>query len=607
MPSVTKLVRLLGHYRWAISGLIALGVVSSLTEAFSIGLLIPFAERVLGGADFGASQNPIIVWLESIARDLGHSGVEYLLAGTIIALIIVKAGVLFAYTTMSYWVKAQVGHELRCRIYDRLLTVEFAKFSGDSVGEHNNIAAGETWRATEALDAFFKLISKVIAAVVFGAILLFLSWHLTVLSIAVVFAASFVIRFFTTRAKQLGEKAVVANSTLGEHLLSVLQGMRTVRAFVQENRELEGLKKKSEDVRRTFLRLDLMSGLTQPVLEAIYLPFFLIALLVAGSLGTQVPTLLVFLLLLFRLIPHLRELEYERVHLSSLSAGVDAVLATANLESAPVTHSRKFAHLTRDIVFDRVSFSYATAPEGGQAVTSVSFTLRKGQTLAIVGGSGAGKSTLMSLLMGYYQPSGGEIRVDGVSLGAYELGSWRRRIGFAGQDSQLFQGTVYDNISYGRPDASIDEVWSAAVKAGVGDFLQDLDNGIYYWVEQGGEGLSGGQRQRVALARALLINPDIVILDEATNAVDNITEAALQEMLRELHGEKTVIIIAHRMSTIRNADWIVALDRGRVAEQGEPRDLLAKNAAFARLYRLEAEAFMSPAALSSSREETADQ
>jgi subfamily B ATP-binding cassette protein MsbA len=210
--------------------------------------------------------------------------------------------------------------------------------------------------------------------------------------------------------------------------------------------------------------------------------------------------------------------------------------------------------------------------------------------VALVGGSGAGKSTLINLLCRLYDPTAGEIRVDGVRLVDLDLASWRRRIAIAGQDADLLAGTIRDNIGYGDPEADDARIAAAAEKANIRDFIESLPQGYDTPVGLRGTQLSGGERQRIALARALLRDPEILILDEATNAVDHISEAEIQRTLERLAGRLTIIVIAHRLSTIRRANRVVVMREGRIVEQGSRGELLKRQGAFSELHELEAEA-----------------
>jgi subfamily B ATP-binding cassette protein MsbA len=220
------------------------------------------------------------------------------------------------------------------------------------------------------------------------------------------------------------------------------------------------------------------------------------------------------------------------------------------------------------------------------AVSDLSFRIPKGAVFAIVGGSGAGKSTVIGLLCRLYDPQAGAIRVDGTPLAHLDLRSWRGRLAFAGQDGELLEGTVRENILYGAPSASDAEVIAAARQAHAHDFITELPQGYDTLLSPRGMNLSGGQRQRIALARALIRKPELLILDEATNAVDNVTELAIQETVEQLAGRCTMLIVAHRLGTIRRADHVLVMAGGRIIEQGQPGELLARGGEFLKLHEL---------------------
>ena len=237
-----------------------------------------------------------------------------------------------------------------------------------------------------------------------------------------------------------------------------------------------------------------------------------------------------------------------------------------------------------EVSFDNVSFRYAAS---GVGVDGISLHVPAGNTLALVGATGSGKSTLMKLLLRFYDPSAGEVRIDGQPIAEVSLESLRRAIGLVSQDVYLFEGSIRDNIAYGKPDASEEAVIEAARTAEAWEFIQALPQGLDTAVGERGVRLSGGQRQRLSLARALLKDPPILVLDEATSAVDNETEAAIQRSLAKIGHGRTVIMIAHRLSTIVHADEIVVVDGGRVVEQGSHAELLQRGSRYAAQWRVQ--------------------
>ena len=238
-----------------------------------------------------------------------------------------------------------------------------------------------------------------------------------------------------------------------------------------------------------------------------------------------------------------------------------------------------------EVTFCNVAFAY---PDGRPGLTGLSFTAQPGQMLALVGQSGAGKSTALALIPRLYTPSGGEIRIDGAEIRQVTLASLRASIAYVGQDALLFDDTIAANIAMGRPGATPAEIAEAAAAAAAAKFIAEMPEGFATRVGVNGQRLSGGQRQRVALARAILRNPRILLLDEATSALDTQSEAAVQLALAKLRQGRTTIVVAHRLSTVRDADCIVVMQDGTAIESGTHADLLASEGAFSRLVRAQA-------------------
>jgi subfamily B ATP-binding cassette protein MsbA len=302
-----------------------------------------------------------------------------------------------------------------------------------------------------------------------------------------------------------------------------------------------------------------------------------------------ITSLLTFLLLSFRLPPHLKRLDHARVSLGTYAAGIAEIekMLREHDEPALPSGNLEFSTLRQEIVFDRVSFRHTA--EADPALDDVSFTIPRHRVVAIVGRSGSGKSTVLNLLCRLYDPTAGTIRVDGRPLPEYELDSWRRRLALSGQDVELMSGTIRESIEYGTGGLGDAELRQCAAAAHADEFVQSFPDG--YETDLGARGLrlSGGQRQRIALARALARRPELLILDEATNALDDQSEAAIRETIEGLAGKCTIVIVAHRLDMVRQADHVIVLADGRVVEQGPPQQLLARGGRLASLYDSAAE------------------
>jgi subfamily B ATP-binding cassette protein MsbA len=296
---------------------------------------------------------------------------------------------------------------------------------------------------------------------------------------------------------------------------------------------------------------------------------------------------LVFIFILYRLHPQVLELDEGRNTLVAAAPEVEQLVQLLHDSEKQTIHTGQvpFDTLADAVRFDSVSFRYS--PESPWALTDVTMQIPRGQRIALVGPSGAGKSTLITLLLRFYDPQSGTILVDGIPLSDLDLHSWRRHLAVVSQETHIFNASVRENIGYGRPDAGEDEIVAAARLADAHGFISALPHGYDTQVGDYGVGLSGGQKQRIALARAIVRKPDILILDEATNALDSLSENVVMDSVRALGSDVTVIAIAHRLSTVMHSDNIVVLEGGRIKEQGPPAELLRNQALFAQLYELQ--------------------
>ncbi len=367
-----------------------------------------------------------------------------------------------------------------------------------------------------------------------------------------------------------------------------LAGMRTIRAFGREPHEQKQFDQASKQVRNVFMKIDLISGAVNPLYEVLS-ALLVLSILVIALLQDQtaLPTLLTFLFILYRLQPQMQLLDSGRVRLLMLASSVDDVMYFLDRSDKPYIRSGHvpFPGLQQAISIESASFRYN--PQDKPALQDISISIPRGKTTALVGPSGAGKSTLINLICRFYDVTEGETFVDGRPLREFDLASWRSRMAIVSQDVYIFSTTVRENIAYGCLDATEAEIIAAAKQANAHEFIMQLPQGYDTKVGDRGIRLSGGQRQRIALARAIVRNPQILILDEATNALDSISEHLIQEALNTLSQNRTVIVIAHRLSTIEQAEQIIVINEGRVAEQGNLQQLLEHDGLFAQLYHLQ--------------------
>ncbi|MBD2501627.1 ABC transporter ATP-binding protein [Anabaena azotica] len=584
----TNILAILRLYPWSIPVIVSLGTLSSFFEGIGISLFIPLLQS-LDGSSLTTGNNSFLVGvLNHIFVNVSPNNRLIIIAISIVASISIKNLLIYGNSILFAWFNSRIGHDLRSRIFHQLLSISYSFLEGNESGKLMNTLASETWRTGQALSAFVSLIINCCTISVFTILLLLLSWQLTVLVAILMALISITIQLVTRRVKYLGQQAVESNSALANRMWEGLAGMKVIRAFGREDYEQERFDRASKNVRYTFFKLDALSASVNPiseVLSAILLVCILVITLLQDR--TSLPRLLTFIFILYRLQPQVKQLDAAKVNLIALSSAVDDVISLLDDSDKPYIRSGNihFQKLKQGIYFESVSFAYNATEK--PAVQDISIVIPQGKTTAIVGPSGAGKSTIIGLICRFYNLEIGEIYVDDYPLKELNLHDWRNQIAIVSQDVHMFSTTVWENIAYGRLGVTEAEVIEAAKLANAHQFISELPQGYDTKVGDRGVRLSGGQRQRIALARAIVRNPEILILDEATNALDSISEHLIQEALNTLSDNRTVIVIAHRLATIEQADKIIVLNAGRVIEQGKLPDLLKLNGLFAQLYNLQ--------------------
>jgi ATP-binding cassette, subfamily B, bacterial MsbA len=583
MGPLRDLLHFTRPYPWAIPVLAVLGVLASLAEGLGIGLIIPLLDGVLGAEGDADRSGPLAALLRSIAGlvDTEHSVTVLVLA--IVGLVALKTLIVLADLTISTGVIARAMRDLRVALSRQLLALSYEYFARIPQGRLINLLDAQTYRASEALRALTVLIGSASTVLVFGVLLLLLSWQLTIVVALVGAPVSLAVRLLSKTAHRRGEELVDAYSDMADRILELLIAMRTIRIFNREALEAERFAAAARNVERSYRHTEILAGGLPAIVELLYVPVFIAVLAAAWYLDTGIPTILVFMLFLYRLQNPLKRLDANRVILATYASAVRDLRTLLDESDKPYLTSgtRRFERLVDSIEFDGVEFRY----EGSDAaaLAGVSLTLRAGTTTMLVGDSGSGKSTLINLLCRFYDPQAGAIRIDGVDLREFELTSWRARVAFAGQDADLMSGSVRFNIAFGVDNPTDAAIEAAARAAQAHDFICELPQGYATDVGPRGTQLSGGQRQRIALARALLCRPDLLILDEATNAVDSITEAGIQQALTAFAPDMTVLVVAHRLNTLHQADQVLVMRGGVIVQRGTPSSLLSADGALAAL------------------------
>ncbi len=499
----------------------------------------------------------------------------------------------FEYLYLILWrnLAQDLQADMRQAAYDQVQRQDMSFFESRGSGELVAILNDDVNQLERFLDGGANDFLQVFMAVLLvGGVFFYVSptiaW-LAITPIPVVIWGAF---YFMRKATPLYSDVRAEVGGLANRLSNNLGGMATIKSFTAENRESARLRGASERYVTANRRAIRVSSAFVPMIRMAILVGFLATFIVGGfktldgSLNVGAYGMLVFLTqrLLWPLTRLAQTVDlYERA-MASTRRILGLIETPSDVRN---TGTKELAKpVNGQIQFDDISFQYFGTKAG---VQNISLTVSAGNTIALVGATGSGKSTLIKLLLRFYPVTTGSIRIDNEPIDQLTLAALRESIGLVSQDVFLFEGSVRDNIAYGKPDASDDEIELAIKSAEAWDFVSELSDGIDTLVGERGVKLSGGQRQRLSLARAILKNPPILILDEATSAVDNETEAAIQKSLARVSRNRTVLVVAHRLSTIVGADNIVVLDQGRVVEQGTHAQLIAINGFYARQWQVQ--------------------
>jgi subfamily B ATP-binding cassette protein MsbA len=550
---------------------LALGAVLMLVSRLS-GLLLPYLSKLLLD-DVGAK---------------GHTELLPLLAWGAVAATVVSAVTSFglsqilgvaaqkAITDMRRRVEEHVMR-LPVRYFDKTQTgVLIARVMNDAEGIRNLVGTGLVQLAGSVVTAIFAL-----------AILLWINWHMTLVIVLVLAAFGGAMGYaFKTLRPLFRERGQISAEVTGR-LNQALGGVRIVKTYTAERREdlvfTKGAHRMFRNVAKSMTGVSATTAFSGVVIGAIT-----VVMITVGGRAivdkTMTPgDLLWYVLLVAQLAMPIVQIASIGTQITEAFAGLDRIqeILTTAREDADDANRGELTNLRGDIGFENVSFEYNP---GVPVLKNVSFTAAAGTTTALVGSSGSGKSTLISLVMAFNRPSSGIVRVDGRNLEELRLAEYRRHLGVVLQDNFLFDGTVAENIRYGTPHATIDDVKRVSKIAHASEFIEQFEKGYDTVVGERGVRLSGGQRQRVAIARAILADPRILLLDEATSSLDSESEMMIQDGLRSLRQGRTTFVIAHRLSTIRSADQILVLEGGEIVERGTHEQLLAHAGRYKQLY-----------------------
>lgn len=592
---IRQLLFILRPYRLSLAAILILLSVSAALESVGISLFVPLF-LALGQAGGSVPARDLGVFT-FFMRYLGPHPVSQqiqIIVAVLVGTVLVKS--LFGYVGRLLAVRLEHSaiSDLRMQVFGRYMVVDYQFFLDRKQGRLVNDLFHEGGTAGQAVSTTVVLLSNGITAAALYILLLLLSWQATLIAtgtFAVLTVGFYLVSIASGRLGQVRQMLVGDFLSFGTE---TILGIRQVKVFCAEGRLAGRFADLAGRVRQANLHLQSLSLLAQPVGEvvAVVVLAAMVMTLSAGTFreaGALVPFMVTFLVVMVRLFPVVVSLNRDFIKLKGDMASVQVVtdlLAPRPIREGRAGH-RTFAGPRAAVRFVDVTFRYPGKPEP-PALRDVVLAIQAGKVTGLVGPSGAGKSTVVDLLVRLYEPTEGRITVDGVDLREYSLESWRRAIGFVSQDTFVFNASIRENIAFGMPDATDEQIIEAARQADAHDFIRALPQGYATVVGDRGLKLSGGERQRIAIARAVLRNPPLLIFDEATSSLDNDSEQRVQQAINCLSKDRTVIMIAHRLSTIVGADKILVLDRGRVAEEGTHVALLERRGLYWKLYSREA-------------------
>jgi ATP-binding cassette, subfamily B, bacterial MsbA len=593
-----RLLRQVRPYR----PLLALGMVtsmlSSLLDGTTVVVLIPLLRLLFGttgqlGASGSAALTRFIDWFLGPVITGVPTGVAVArLLGILVAGLILRN--VFSYITAQLQVAVQEGlvRDLRTALFQHLLKLDLGYFQRTRQGQILSTVTSEVDAVKDVVTAaLIKLFQSIVKITTVLILMSQISGRLMLLTLTTAPLLVLGLRFVLVRLRRHSRARIQDRAAITSMLAEQVGAVKLIRAFGEEERQLGRLAAQLTSYRKKVLRTQRYSSLTTPMSEVFggLLIILIIAAATQPALVGGVPltpeAAIAFLVASLQLMPPIKSLSQYPASMAVAMASAERVYGMLDEPVSEVDAPGAVpARFTRDIVFDRVSFRYGTDTP---VLTDVSFRVAKGQVLAIVGPSGAGKSTLVDLVPRFQEPERGRIFLDGVPLGDIQRASLRALLGVVSQDTVLLNDTVQANIAFGSPEATRTQVEAAARAANAAEFIAELPAGYDTLLGERGTRLSGGQRQRISIARALLRDPPILILDEATSSLDTESERLVQEAIERLMRDRTVLVIAHRLATVRHADQILVLERGRVVEHGTHADLILKDGLYRRLHDMQ--------------------
>jgi ATP-binding cassette, subfamily B, bacterial MsbA len=573
--------------------IIATTLLAAIFEGGTIGLL-GFAVSVL--VEGGIEESPVVFGklqsaLKGVLVGRTPSGIFLLFVGIAIVAQVLKSICLFVSQALQVVISTNLRRDLQAEVTARIMNLSYPAVMKYPSGRITGYVE-EASSVREIVDLVLNLLRATSMTLAYLALMMITSASLTFVSLFVIILLWVALGKLISVVKTLSAEATAAKVFTWRWTIEFFSIPRLLRIFGSNTDAANLINSFRNDVLYPERKSALLVSAVKPMIEIFATVgagvFLVVGFLIAGDGAREaIPSLFVFVIVLYRLKPQIQAFNDVRIKIAKIIPRLDLIFGflTETNDNLERTSGCAITKIRRGIEFKDITFSYPDAE--GPALSNISFVVKKGEMIALVGPSGGGKSTIANLLLGLYQGDSGQVLIDGKDIATYSLEKWRRLVGYVDQDVTLLNTTIEENIKFGRQSATFEEVRRATDLAHATEFVDKTAKGFQTILGDRAYMLSGGQRQRLSLARALVRDPELLILDEATSALDSMSEEIIHEAILRMQKERTVVVIAHRLSTIEEADLIIYLENGKIVEQGTKDALLNKGGAFAKMWSLQ--------------------